>query len=164
MQNLSKMLLIVVLVLSFTVSGYSHCQVPCGIYGDKVRIVMLKEHLTTIEKSMNQINELSKNPQANMNQLVRWVNNKDTHADEFTKIVTYYFLTQRIKIKDATNTEEFKKYQDQTTTLHQMMVYSMKSKQTADVQNVEKLRNLVDQFVKLYFSEEDQKHLNEHHK
>ena len=58
MQNLSKMLLIVVLVLSFTVSGYSHCQVPCGIYGDKVRIVMLKEHLTTIEKSMNQINEL----------------------------------------------------------------------------------------------------------
>jgi nickel superoxide dismutase len=164
MQNLSKMLLIIVLVLSFTVSGYSHCQVPCGIYGDKVRIVMLKEHVTTIEKSMNQINELSKNPQANMNQLVRWVNNKDTHADEFTKIVTYYFLAQRIKIKDANNTEEFKKYQNQTTTLHQMMVYSMKSKQTTDVQNVEKLRNLVDQFVKLYFSEEDQKHLTEHHK
>ena len=164
MQNLSKMLLVIVLVLSFTVSGYSHCQVPCGIYGDKVRIVMLKEHLTTIEKSMNQINKLSKNPQANMNQLVRWVNNKDTHADEFTKIVTYYFLAQRIKIKDATNTEEFKKYQDQTTTLHQMMVFSMKSKQTADVQNIEKLRGLVDQFVELYFSEEDQKHLKEHHK
>ena len=164
MQNLSKMLLIVVLITGFTVSGYSHCQVPCGIYGDKVRIVMLKEHLTTIEKSMNQINELSKNPQANMNQLVRWVNNKDTHADEFTKIVTYYFLAQRIKIKDTPNAAEFKKYQNQTTTLHQMMVFSMKCKQTTDLQNVEKLRGLVDQLVALYFSEEDQKHLKEHHK
>ncbi len=164
MQNLSKMLFIVVLIAGFTVSGYSHCQVPCGIYGDKVRIVMLKEHLTTIEKSMNQINELSKNPQANMNQLVRWVNNKDTHADEFTKIVTYYFLAQRIKIKDAANAEEFNKYQNQTTTLHQLVVFSMKCKQTTDLQNVVKLRKLVDQFVELYFNEDDQKHLKEHHK
>jgi len=149
--------------MGFAISAYSHCQVPCGIYGDMTRIVILNEHLTTIEKSMKQINELSKDPQANMNQLVRWVDNKDTHADELSEIVTYYFLAQRIKIKEPTNADEFKKYQAQVTTLHQMMVYSMKCKQTTDVKNVDKLRGLVGQLIKLYFSEEDQKHLKDHH-
>ena len=32
-----------------------------------------------------------------MNQLVRWVDNKEIHADELSEIVTYYFMTQRIK-------------------------------------------------------------------
>ncbi len=163
MRNIRNVFVIVILLLGFTASAYSHCQVPCGIYGDMTQIVILKEHLTTIEKSMNQINELSKNPQANMNQLVRWVNNKETHADEFTHIVTYYFLTQRIKIKESTDAAAYKMYQNQTTTLHQMMVFSMKSKQTTEVKHVEKLRLLLDQFVKMYFSEEDQKHLQDHH-
>ena len=112
---------------------------------------------------MKQINDLSNDPKANMNQLVRWVNNKDTHADELTEIVTYYFLAQRIKITDPANAAQFKNYQAQVTTLHQMMVYSMKCKQTTDMKNVEMLRGLVDQLVKQYFSEEDQKHLQDHH-
>ena len=37
----------------------AHCQIPCGIYGDQTRFVTLYEHITTIEKSMNQIDELS---------------------------------------------------------------------------------------------------------
>ena len=164
MQNLIKFSLIVLIIAGFTGSAFAHCQVPCGIYNDMVRVVLLKEHIKTIEKSMNQINELSKDPQANMNQLVRWVNNKDTHADAFTEIVTYYFLAQRIKIKDMTDAEAYKKYQDQTVTLHQMMVYAMKCKQTTDLKNVEKLGALVDQLSALYFNEEDQKHLKEHHK
>ena len=163
MRNLFAMFFVVLIIAGSTSSVQAHCQIPCGIYGDMTRIVILKEHLTTIEKSMNQINELSKEPAANINQLVRWVNNKEQHADEFTDIVTYYFLTQRIKIQTAEDGADFEKYQNQTTTLHQMMVYSMKCKQTTDVANVEKLRELVDQFVKLYFSEEDQKHLKDHH-
>jgi nickel superoxide dismutase len=163
MRNLRNILFVFILIMGFSISAYSHCQIPCGIYGDMTRIVILNEHITTIEKSMNQINELSKDPQANMNQLVRWVDNKDTHADELTEIVTYYFLTQRINIQEPADAEEFKKYQAQVTTLHQMMVYSMKCKQTTDVKNVEKLRGLVGQLVSLYFSEEDQKHLKDHH-
>ncbi len=163
MKKIRTLLIVTTLLIGFAVSAYSHCQVPCGIFGDMTRIVILKEHLTTIEKSMNQINELSKDPQANMNQLVRWVNNKDTHADLYTEIVTYYFLAQRIKIKESSNADEFKTYQNQVTALHQMMVFSMKCKQTTDVENVTKLRGLIDNFIKLYFSEEDQKHLQDHH-
>jgi nickel superoxide dismutase len=142
----------------------AHCQVPCGIYGDQMRFEMFREHIATLEKSMNQFHELSKVPEANINQLVRWVNNKDHHADEFTNIVTYYFLAQRIKIIDPQNTTEFSDYQNKVTLLHQMMVFAMKCKQTTDLKNVEELKSLVDQFENIYFSAEEKIHLKEHQK
>ena len=40
---------------------HAHCQVPCGIYDDALRIVQIKEDVTTIWKAMKQINDLSKN-------------------------------------------------------------------------------------------------------
>ena len=36
----------------------SHCEIPCGIYDDAMRIDMIREHISTIEKSMTQITEL----------------------------------------------------------------------------------------------------------
>jgi len=162
MKGLSKIfILLFVIVLSANIAR-SHCQIPCGIYGDYTRIDLLKENILTIEKGMNQINELSKNAAENMNQLVRWINNKDNHADQFTEIVTYYFLSQRIKIVDTNNSAEFKTYQQQLTLLHQMMVFSMKCKQTTDLMNVEKLKSLVDEFTEIYFTPEEKEHLKEH--
>ena len=32
-----------------------HCQVPCGIYGDQMRIAMLLEDAATIEKGMGML-------------------------------------------------------------------------------------------------------------
>lgn len=154
-----------VLIITLTANiAYSHCQIPCGIYGDHTRFDMLIEHIQTIEKGMNQINELSKNSSTNINQLVRWVNNKDEHADEFTEIVTYYFLAQRIKITDSQKTEEFADYQKKLTILHQMMVFSMKCKQTTDLKNVEELKSLVSQFEDIYFSPEQKEHFKSRHK
>jgi nickel superoxide dismutase len=161
MRKPTQLLSIVLLLSVISSSLLAHCQVPCGIYGDKMRFDMLSEHITTIEKSMNQINELSGDAAKNMNQLVRWVNNKDNHADEFTEIVTYYFLAQRIKVTEK-NDAAFADYQNKVTTLHQMMVYSMKCKQTTDLENVNKLKALVDEFEGMYFSEEDLKHLKDH--
>jgi nickel superoxide dismutase len=141
----------------------AHCQVPCGIYGDNTRIVLMQEQITTIEKSMKEIERLSSADKINYNQLVRWVNNKDKHADDFTEIVTYYFLAQRIKITESSDKDAFTKYQKQVILLHQMMVYAMKCKQTTDLENVTKLSELLDQFVETYFSKEDIEHLKEHH-
>ena len=163
MKNLSKVFLFIFLISSVNLSLYAHCQIPCGIYDDHTRFILLKEHLTTIEKSMKMIKELSSDTNQNMNQLVRWINNKDDHANEFTHIVTYYFLAQRIKIKDKTNKIEFDDYQNKITLLHQMIVYSMKCKQTVETENVDTLRSLVDQFEDIYFTPDDKKHLKEHH-
>jgi len=130
---------------------YSHCQVPCGIYGDQMRFDMLAEHITTIEKSMKQIAGLSKEDEPDMNQIVRWVQNKEKHADEMSQIITYYFMAQRIKLPAEGDLQADDKYLKQLTSAHQILVYSMKAKQTTELSTVEKLRSLLAEFRQAYF-------------
>ncbi|MEM7383927.1 MAG: superoxide dismutase [Ni] [Verrucomicrobiota bacterium] len=131
----------------------AHCQVPCGIYDDPARITALLEHVTTIEKSMKQIIELSAEPKKNANQLVRWTNAKEHHSDDLSKIVTYYFMTQRIKPpKEASDKAAAEKYTKELTLLHHMLVHAMKCKQTTDVAHCEKLRGLITTFKTSYMA------------
>jgi nickel superoxide dismutase len=109
-----------------------------------MRIKMIKEHISTIEKSMNQIMNIEKEEYHNSNQLIRWVMNKERHADELQEIITQYFMTQRIKL-------DTKDYEKKLGLLHQMVIFSMKCKQTTDLNHVNKLRNLVKDFQVLYF-------------
>jgi len=134
--------------LVFTMIANAHCEIPCGIYDDEMRVRMIDEHITTIEKSMNQIIDLEKAGMIHhSNQLVRWIMNKEEHADQLQEIVSQYFMTQRIKI-DA------KDYEKKLSILHHMLVYGMKCKQTTDLGNVESLRKLVEEFKALYFGKE----------
>ena len=103
-------------IIIFSSVVYGHCQIPCGIFDDETRIELMKEHVVTIEKS---INELNKNP--NDNQKVRWILNKENHADELSDIVTYYFMAQRVK-------ESSDSYQEKLNSLHKILVLSMKLK------------------------------------
>ena len=124
--------------------AFAHCEIPCGIYDDAMRISMINEHIATIQKSMNQIKELEKEKHHNANQHIRWVMNKEHHANELQEIVTQYFMTQRIKI-------DTKNYDRKLTLLHQMLLASMKCKQTTDLSHVNTLRELVEKFEALYF-------------
>jgi nickel superoxide dismutase len=130
--------------------AYSHCQIPCGIYDDEARFNTMAEHITTIEKSMKLIESLSAQEKPNMNQIVRWVNNKEVHADEMSNIITYYFMAQRIKIPPEGDTKAHSAYVKNLTLLHEMLVYTMQTKQTTDLKNVEKLRSLLNQFHESY--------------
>ena len=122
---------------------YSHCQMPCGIYDDPARLAAIAENITTIEKAMKSITELSADPKANMNQIVRWVNTKEEHAEDIAHIASFYFMAQRIKPADKSDAVGYEKYIKQLTLLHEMIIYSMKAKQTTDLANVEKLRSLL---------------------
>jgi nickel superoxide dismutase len=135
------------LLAAATAAVYAHCQVPCGIFDDQMRIHMMEEHVTTIEKAMKQIAAGE-----NQNQTVRWIVNKEKHADELTEIVTYYFMAQRIK-------PDMDGYDEKLGLLHEIMIYSMKSKQTADLANVEKLKELIHSFEHAYMGED---HGHEH--
>lgn len=140
----------VLIILGLSPLVLSHCQIPCGIYDDPMRFQMMAEHMQTIEKSMNQINQLSAEAGKNSNQLVRWVDNKEHHADYLSEIVTQYFMAQRIKPVDADAGQAYQDYITKLTLLHKMMVYSMKCKQTTDLDNVKKLRECLDQFSSAY--------------
>jgi nickel superoxide dismutase len=132
----------------------AHCQIPCGIYDDPARFTEMLEHITTIEKSMTQINTLSSEaPEQNVNQLVRWVMNKEDHVDELTEIVTFYFMAQRVKPAEAGDAAAYRKYVGEVTLLHRMVVVGMKCKQTTDLDQVKALRDLVGAFKKSYLGE-----------
>ena len=131
--------------------AYGHCEIPCGIYGDSLRIQQIDEHITTIEKSMNKIIELSDADDKNYNQLIRWVTNKEEHAQKIQDIVSQYFLHQRIKPTDPSNTEQYEKYITRLTLLHELQVYAMNAKQTTDLEFIEKLRDTLQKFEDAYF-------------
>lgn len=150
MKELTSIITVAIMLL-ISSPVHSHCEIPCGIYGDETRIKLIKEHITTIEKSMNKIIELSKEKDKNFNQLVRWVDNKESHAKEIQHIVTQYFMTQRIKLVDGSDDAKKVKYEKELGLLHQMLIYAMKSKQTTDLSNIEKMRTAIQEFEKSYF-------------
>lgn len=141
----------------------SHCEIPCGIYGDTTRIALLHEHIATIEKSMKQIQTLPEQEPINANQIVRWVGNKEEHCNKVQHIVTQYFMTQRVKPKSQSDGAAYTKYIKQLTALHGMLIHAMKAKQTTDVSHCAALRKLVGEFAAAYLSEEDLKHIRSEH-
>jgi len=136
--------------VTFTQRAWSHCEVPCGIYVDEMRIGMLAEHITTVEKAIKQVGELSKAADKNHNQIVRWIANKESHAKEIQHIVTQYFLTQRIKLGAQAGSAKHKKYLTELSLLHEMLVYAMKTKQSLDATNIIKFRSALKAFEASY--------------
>lgn len=145
------------LLISFLFLNYgtarSHCEIPCGIFDDTLRIELIKEHITTIEKSMKAISEIPMADSPDRNQLIRWIMNKEEHANKIQEIVSQYFLHQRIKITDPADKEAYKKYLSELEMLHKISVYAMKCKQTTDLSFISKLKETVKQFEASYFKQ-----------
>ena len=143
----------IILILLFNNTVFAHCQVPCGIYDDALRILEIKEDFNTIKKAIIKVKELSKYSDAiSHNQLTRWIIAKENHASNIQKIVSEYFLTQRIK-------ETNLKYIEQITTLQRLLVTAMKCKQSLDHVNVNEGLQLITSFSEVYFDSHGLKHL-----
>jgi nickel superoxide dismutase len=150
-------------VLATTTTIGAHCQIPCGIYDDMMRIRMLHEHVATIDKSVRLIGDLAgKHGAADINQVVRWVENKDAHADALAEIVVEYFLQQRVKAPQGDDQAARKLYVEQLEALHGLLVGSMKAKQTVDPEIASVLTEQIERFSAAYFSEEQLEVLADH--
>lgn len=96
--------------------------------------------------------------------MVRWVRNKDEHADNLSEIATYYFMVQRVTSTEPPSPEQgswlrrlnkndagkYEKYVREITLLHQLIYHAMKAKQTTDLEAINKLRDLLKQFQTSY--------------
>lgn len=102
---------------------------------------------------MVQINELSTvgTPLA-FNQMTRWVNNKESHAEKIITAVSEYSLCQRVKPFGAAGSpfESQEDYVDALLAHHAVMTAAMKAKQNVDVSFVEALEHAVEDFSKMY--------------
>ena len=150
---MKKYILLFIIILNSKII-LAHCQLPCGIYDDAIRIIQIKEDFSTIKKAMVKINELSKNSDAlSNNQLNRWVIEKENHASKIQKIISNYFLTQRIRDTDE-------KYIEKTTNLQKLLVVTMKCKQSVEIKNVMLGLRLLTSFSDVYFDSHGLGHLN----
>ncbi len=140
------------LILGVDRFAAAHCEVPCGIYGDQLRFEGMLEDTATIEKAIKQINELSKGQGGTLgvNQGVRWVMTKETHATSIQGVIAQYFMTQRLKPADPADAAAWGKYVDKLTKAHAVMRNAMKSKQSVDGASAETLRASILAFHKAY--------------
>lgn len=153
--TVTAMFLVLAAALGTAVPAAAHCQIPCGIFDDELQVQFMEQDITTIEKSMTQIIALGKASPVDYNQLVRWVMNKEEHAQKLQDSVTAYFMAQRIKPPaDHGDETAMKDYVNKLTLLHAIQIHAMKAKQSTDLGEVATLRDLVAQFRKAYFGEE----------
>jgi nickel superoxide dismutase len=130
------------LLLAATLAS-GHCQIPCGIYGDDTRFTLLLQNAATIRKSAASIDELAEKDPLNHNQIVRWVNNKEKHADEIIDICANYFLAQRIK-------DGQEAYDAKLKLIHGIIVAAMKTKQSLESENIDTLEANIKAFQVVY--------------
>jgi hypothetical protein len=129
-------------------SASAHCQIPCGIYNDDVVFGELMTDAATIEKAMKEIVRLGEEASGNANQPVRWVTNKEAHAQNIQDVMSAYFLAQRIKPEMKESDPEL--YTKQVELVHQITVLAMKCKQTTDLDNAKKLNEALHKFQHAY--------------
>lgn len=130
----------------------AHCQVPCGIYDDNNVIGSMDTDVVTIEKAALQIVELSKEPTANAQQIVRWTTNKESHAQALQEKMLNYFLAQRLKLPETDADKEA--YTKKLALCHEIIVTAMKCKQSTDAANPAKLKELMVTFREMFGSHE----------
>lgn len=145
--------IILISILSVLIANFAsaHCQVPCGIFDAELKFGELEQHVETIAKAGDQIRELSAKKELTANdhqQLVRWVTNKESHAQKIIDEAANYFLAQRIKPGQD-------HYAEKLELLHHIMIHAMKTKQSTEAEAHEKLSKKIVAFKELYL---DHKH------
>jgi nickel superoxide dismutase len=117
--------------------GFTHCQVPCGIYDDAARAKGMLEDAATVVKATKLIAELAgKTDAQSQNQMVRWVVTKEQHAQKIIATISDYFLTQRVKPGQEDYLERLAKH-------HTVIIAAMKAKQNADVKYAQVLQDSI---------------------
>ena len=102
------------------------------------------EDVATIRKSVSLIAELAdKTDPQSANQLVRWVVNKEQHAQNIIDAISDYFLTQRVKASQEDYAERLQKH-------HAVIVAAMKAKQNASMEHVDNLMMAVEAVAPYY--------------
>ena len=134
--------------IPLTQTLHAHCQIPCGIYDDHARLQSMLEDAATVEKAMLMLAELTDkaDPQSN-NQMIRWVSNKESHAQNIIATISNYYLTQRVKTSQDDYFERLAKH-------HAVIIAAMKAKQSADSSHADDLIESIEA-LEIYYPEHE---------
>lgn len=102
------------------------------------------EDAETIKKAVTMMEELAgKTDAQSSNQIIRWVSNKESHAQGIIDSISDYFLTQRVK-------PEQEDYADRLAKHHKVILLAMKAKQKADAETVKALTEAIQALAPYY--------------
>jgi len=122
----------------------AHCQVPCGIYDDYARVQAMLEDAATVAKAVKMMGELAgKTDAQSQNQMVRWIMNKEKHAQNVIETISDYFLTQRVKPDQEDYAKRLAKH-------HAVIVAAMKAKQNSDAKSAAALKASIEALASYY--------------
>ncbi|MCF6229721.1 MAG: superoxide dismutase, Ni [Gammaproteobacteria bacterium] len=143
-KHLFTCLLLVSSLFMLPKMAYAHCQIPCGIYDDHAKVQEMLQEAKTIKRATTFITDLSKKTDAqSQHQTIRWIMNKEEHAQQIITTIADYFLTQRVK-------EAHKDYADRLKKHHSVMVAAMKAKQNSDVKYADALEKSIQALLPYY--------------
>lgn len=145
-MRLSVLLSMACFAFGLSSNAQAHCQIPCGIYDDARVFSELKQHVETIARSNKGLAEAE-----TMHDSARWTMNKEEHAQKVQDTAQSYFLAQRVK-PIAKGAKGYEEYVTSATTLHQIIVAAMKTKQSTDPARVEALSKAVEAYEAHYWT------------
>lgn len=130
---------------TFPLAG--HCQMPCGIYHDDMVYDQIDQYVETMYKAIHELEESKFSTPWEKSQFVRWVMVKEKESDDAAKLLTTYFLQQKIKPDEQDTAKKL-------AVLHKLLFLTMQIKQHIDVRCV---KNFQDNWIdfKLMFHNKD---------
>lgn len=124
----------------------AHCQMPCGIYHDDVVYDLIDQYVETMYKGISVLNNSKFSTVKEKNEFVRWVYEKETSSDQMAKLITEYFLQQKIKVGEQDTPKRL-------LAAHKLLFMLVTIKQNVDLDFIKDFSNEWDQF-KLMFHRE----------
>jgi nickel superoxide dismutase len=78
-------------------SIFAHCQMPCGIYHDDMVFEFVDQYIETMYKALTVMQDSKFETVRERNEFTRWVYEKEMESDDVARMLTCYFMQQKIK-------------------------------------------------------------------
>jgi nickel superoxide dismutase len=124
----------------------AHCQMPCGIYHDDMVFDLIDQYVETMIKAVSMLNQSKFETVREKNEFVRWVLEKDKESDDAAKLITTFFMQQKIKPGEADTAKRLE-------SAHKLLCLLVSIKQNADLKIVESFGDEWEKFKLMFHVE-----------
>lgn len=129
-----------------SLSLFSHCQMPCGVYHDDMVYDQIDQYVETMVKGDTILSENKFETVFDKNEFIRWVLTKDKLSDQIAQLITTYFLQQKIKPGEESTGKRVE-------SAHKLLFLLVSIKQTADVKVVKQFYDEWEKFKLMFHIE-----------
>ena len=145
-ETMKRNLLISTIALTlccYANKGYTHCQMPCGIYHDNMVFDQIDQYVETMYKGISVLKTNKFDTVRERNEFVRWVIQKEKASDEVSEIISTYFLQQKIKPDEEDTVKR-------VVSAHKLLFLAVQIKQNVDIKILENFADEWEDFKQMF--------------